>query len=92
MSKPMTRVAISVLICLAILAGVYTVVLAKPVQKILNSGATASHLVSGEMVNLDHYRLTRVDQALYQQQLDSYYGQADQGHNCNSSQQNSPDD
>jgi len=88
MSKPMTRVVFSVLIALAVIVGVYTSVQALQGR----AGSVSVHVVNGAMTNLNHDRLTVGERALYQAQLDSYYGQADQGHNCNSSQQNSPDD
>ena len=92
MSKPMTRVVFAVVISLAILAAIFTVAQAGAVQKILNSGRVSSHFVSGAMVNLDHQRLSRTDQALYQVQLDSNTVHINQGHDCNSDLKNSPDD
>ena len=92
MSKPMTRVVISVLISLAVLAAIYTVVLAGSSGNFLAMNQLGSHPVSGARVNLDHYRLSVADQALYQAQLDAYNAQSQSGHNCNSSQAINPDD
>ena len=92
MSKPMTRVLLSVIISLAILAAIFTVVQAGADRLSLNSGSAKAHMVNGAMTNLNHDRLTVDEQASYRSQLDAYYGQTEQGHDCNSSQQNSPDD
>ncbi len=91
MSKPMTRVLLSVIISLAILAAIFTVVQAGA-DRLSSFGSAKAHVVNGAMTNLNHDRLTAGEQALYQSQLDAYYGQTEQGHDCNSSQQTSPDD
>ncbi len=80
------------IISLAILAALFTVVQAGAERLSLHSGSVKAHVVNGAMTNLNHDRLTTSEQASYQAQLDAYYGQTDQGHDCNSSQQNSPDD
>ena len=88
----MTRVLLSVIISLAILAAIFTVVQAGADRLSPNSGSAKAHIVNGAMTNLNHDRLTVDEQASYRSQLDAYYGQTEQGHDCNSSQQNSPDD
>ena len=92
MSKPMTRVLLSVIISFAILAAIFTVVQAGADRLSLNSGSAKAHMVSGAMANLNHDRLTVDERALYQGQLDAYYGQTEEGHGCSSSQKDSPDD
>ena len=56
MSKSVTRIAWTVLISLAIVAGVYT----SAQGASLWGDRTGSHLVSGARVNLDHYRSSQV--------------------------------
>ena len=92
MSKPMTRVAISVVISLVILAGIFTVVQAGASHLSLNSGSVQAHIVNGAMTNLNHDRMTVDEQALYQAQLESFYGNQGGGHDCNSGLQPNPDD
>ena len=52
MSKPVSRVALAVLISLAVIVGIYTSVQGAASQ----TERAGSHLVSGAKVNLDHYR------------------------------------
>jgi len=55
MSKLTTRIAVSVLISLVVITGIYTTVFGASSSSV--SGTMAgSHLVSGAKVNLDHYR------------------------------------
>ena len=54
MSKLTTRIALSIVISLVVIAGIYTTVFSASA----NAAETraGSHLVSGAKVNLDHYR------------------------------------
>ena len=52
MSKPVSRVALAVLISLAVIVGIYTSVQGAAPE----TERAGSHLVSGAKVNLDHYR------------------------------------
>ena len=54
MSKVPTRIALSVLISLAVIIGIYTTVFGASADTAENRAG--SHLVSGAKVNLDHYR------------------------------------
>ena len=54
MSKLTTRVALSVLISLVVIAGIYTTVFGASANT--SDTRAGSHLVSGAKVNLDHYR------------------------------------
>lgn len=85
MSKLTTRVALSVLISLAVIAGIYTTVLSASSGLIQEK--TGSHLVSGIKVNLNHYR--EADPAPV---LQPYEAKSGSGHNCESGLQTSPDD
>ncbi len=84
MSKLTTRVALSVLIALFIIAGIYTTVFGAS-SHVMESRA-GSHLVSGERVNLDHYREAAAP-ALLQSNF-----QPGNGHDCHSDVHSSPDD
>ncbi len=87
MSRPITRIVFSVLISLGVIVGIYTSVLgASP-----GSTRTGSHLVSGAMVNLDHYRLAKVDQGNFAS-YDSLSTHKEGGHGCGADQQTSYDD
>ncbi|MGE5464988.1 MAG: hypothetical protein ACM3PS_16610 [Syntrophothermus sp.] len=85
MSKLTTRIALSVLISLVVIAGIYTTVLGAP--SILLENRAGNHLVSGARVNLDHYREANPAPAGLQSDL-----QSGQGHDCHSDSQASPDD
>jgi hypothetical protein len=54
MSKLSTRIALSVLISLVVIAGIYTTVFGA--SSAASEKMAGSHLVSGAKVNLDHYR------------------------------------
>ena len=54
MSKLTTRIALSVLISLVVIAGIYTTVFGASSNA--SEKMAGSHLVSGAKVNLDHYR------------------------------------
>ena len=83
MSKS-TRVALAVLISLAVIVGIYTTVFGASAD---TAGVRAgTHLVSGAKVNLNHYREAAPAPAL---QSDYPSGK---GHDCNSDNQASPDD
>ena len=84
MSKPATRVALSVLISLGVIAGIYTSVLGASPNLENRAG---SHLVSGENVNLDHYRAANPAPAPMQSDF-----QPGKGHGCESDLRTSPDD
>lgn len=87
MSKLTTRIALSVLISLLVIAGIYTTVFgASPDALETRAG---SHLVSGAKVNLDHYREANPAPAPLQSEFQS--GKGD-GHNCESEMRTSPDD
>jgi hypothetical protein len=85
MSKLTTRIALSILISLVVIAGIYTTVFgASPSASDTQAG---SHLVSGAKVNLDHYR--EADPAPAPLQSISPSGP---GHDCNRDKQTSPED
>jgi hypothetical protein len=54
MSKLTTRIALSILISLIVIAGIYTTVFGAAANT--SNTRAGSHLVSGAKVNLDHYR------------------------------------
>jgi hypothetical protein len=54
MSKLSTRIALSILISLVVIAGIYTTVFGASSN--VSEARAGSHLVSGAKVNLDHYR------------------------------------
>ena len=84
MSKLTTRVALSILISLVVIAGIYTTVFGAS-SNVLESRA-GSHLVSGAKVNLDHYREAAPAAAPMQSDL-----QSGKGHDCHSDNKSSPD-
>ena len=90
MSKPMIRVVLSVLIALAVIAGIYTSVQALQVRE----GSASVHVVNGAMTNLNHDRLTVQEQASYKAQLESLNSgnQGGGGHGCESELHANPDD
>lgn len=85
MSKLSIRVALSVLVSLLVIAGIYTTVLGA--SSSLVEERTGNHLVSGMKVNLNHYREAEPAPALQQ-----FNDQSGKGHNCQSENQTSPDD
>ncbi len=54
MSRLSTRIALSILISLMVIAGIYTTVFGASSN--VSEARAGSHLVSGAKVNLDHYR------------------------------------
>ena len=88
MSKPMTRVVLSVLIALAVIVAIYTSVQALQVR----AGIASVHVVNGAMTNLNHDRLTVEEQAIYQAQIESLNDNQGEGQGCESELQTSPDD
>ena len=84
MSKLTTRIALSMLISLAVIAGIYTTVFSASSGVFENKAG--SHLVSGAKVNLDHYREANPAPAL---QSDF---QGEGSHDCHSEKQYSPED
>jgi hypothetical protein len=85
MSKLTTRFALSILISLVVIAGIYTTVFGASSN--VSETRAGSHLVSGAKVNLDHYREAAAAPAPLQSNF-----QSGQGHDCNSDKQSSPDD
>jgi hypothetical protein len=85
MSKLTTRIALSLLISLVVIAGIYTTVFGASSNA--SDTRAGSHLVSGAKVNLDHYREADPAPA----PLQPVY-QGGQGHDCNRSNQTSPED
>jgi hypothetical protein len=83
MSKLTTRIAVSVLISLAVIAAIYTTVFGAPLS--VPETRAGSHLVSGAKVNLDHFREANAAPAPLQSSFQN-------GHDCNSDRQSSPDD
>jgi hypothetical protein len=87
MSKSVIRIAFSILISILVIAGVYTSVLGAP----LGANQAGSHLVSGAMVNLDHYRLSAPDPSFGA--FDGLSTHQEGGHGCGADKQtSSPDD
>jgi hypothetical protein len=87
MSKLTTRIALSVLISLVVIAGIYTTVFGASPNA--SEKTTGSHLVSGAKVNLDHYREANPAPAPLQSDFQSDKGS---GHNCESESFTSPED
>jgi hypothetical protein len=87
MSKLTTRIALSVLISLVVIAGIYTTVFGAPSNA--SDTRAGSHLVSGAKVNLDHYREANPAPAPLQSDFQSDKGS---GHNCESESFTSPED
>ena len=83
MSKS-TRIAMAVLISLAVIVGLYTTVFGASAGQ--SSVMAGSHLVSGAKVNLDHYREAAPAPALQP----AYDG--GKGHGCEHENRASPDD
>ena len=86
-SKLSTRVALSVLLSLAVIVGIYTTVFSAPAD--MTQERAGSHLVSGAKVNLDHYREANPAPAPLQSDFQSDKGA---GHNCESESRTSPED
>ncbi|MFT3890649.1 MAG: hypothetical protein QM730_03370 [Anaerolineales bacterium] len=87
MSKTITRITFSVLISLLIIGGIYTTVLGAP----LGIHKAGTHVVSGAMANLDHFRLSVADQSTFGA-YDSLSPQQEGGHGCGDNQTSSPSD
>jgi hypothetical protein len=85
MSKLTTRIALSILISLIVIAGIYTTVFGASANA--SDTRAGSHLVSGAKVNLDHYREANPAPA----SLQPVY-QGGQGQGCNHNNQTSPED
>lgn len=87
MSKLSNRVALSVLISLLLLAGVYFTVFGASAEASETKAGT--HLVSGAKVNLDHYRSADPAPAPLQSEFQPSKGE---GHGCESEMRTSPED
>ena len=81
-----TRIALATLLSLVVVIGIYTSVAGASLSA--QQDRAGSHLVSGAMVNLDHYRSAAPQTQLSPMQS----GQPGQGHGCNSENRTSPDD
>ncbi len=84
MSKLTTRIALSMLISLAVIAGIYTTVFGASSH--VQETRSGSHLVSGVKTNLDHYREAAPVPYPLQSTLPS-----GKGHDCHSDNKASPD-
>ena len=80
-----TRIALATLLSLVVLIGIYTSVAGASLSAA--PGRTGSHLVSGAMVNLDHYRV-----AVPQLELAPMQADQPRVHGCHSENYTSPDD
>jgi len=80
-----TRIVLAALISLGVIIGIYTSVQGASLSARQDSVGT--HLVSGSMVNLDHYRAANPASAPLQSEFKS-----GQGHGCQSELQTSPND
>jgi hypothetical protein len=78
MSKPMTRIVVSVLIALALLLAIYTSVQGGKLLKTEANSAQA-HVVNGLKTNLNHDRATAAELESAAFQADKYM-QGGQGH------------
>jgi hypothetical protein len=87
MSKLSNRVALSVLISLMMIAGIYFTVFGAPAEAPETRAGT--HLVSGSKVNLDHYRSADPAPAA---PLQSEYQGGKGGGGCEHEMQTSPED
>ena len=74
MSKPMTRIVVSVLIALALLVAIYTSVQGGLSSKLLKSEANSAqaHVVNGLKTNLNHDRSTAAELESAAFQADKY--------------------
>ncbi len=84
MSKLTNRIALSILISLIVVAGIYTTVFGASANTSTRAG---THLVSGMKINLDHYREANPSPA----SLQPVY-QSGQGHGCEHNNQTSSQD
>jgi len=81
-----TRIALAALVTLVVIIGIYTSVEGASLSS--RQDRAGSHLVSGAMVNLDHYRA-----AAPQPELAPIQSQpSGKGHGCDSENRTSPDD
>jgi len=81
-----TRIALAALVSLAVIIGIYSSVEGASLSA--RQDRAGSHLVSGAMVDLDHYRAA----APYRAPLQASPSGQGQGHGCDSEHQTSPDD
>jgi hypothetical protein len=84
MSK-FTRIALASLVSLGVILGIYTSVHGASLNA-RQQTTSGAHLVSGSMVNLDHYRASAANLIQYQASPQKT------GHDCKSDRQTSPDD
>jgi hypothetical protein len=82
MSKPMTRIVVSVLIALALLVAIYTSVQGGLSSNLLKSEANSAqaHVVNGLKTNLNHDRSTAAELESAAFQADKYMQPGGQGH------------
>ncbi len=80
-----TRIVLASLVSLGVILGIYTSV--KGASLHARQDTSGAHLVSGSMVNLDHYRAGEAN-LLIQNQVN----QRQTGHGCESDFRTSPDD
>lgn len=90
MSKPVARVAFSVLISLGIIAGIYTSVQGALLETETNSAKV--HVVNGLMTNLNHDRRSASELESIGTQADIYAQPAGKGRGCESHLRIDPDD
>lgn len=89
MSKPAARIVLSVVISLAVVAGIYTSVQGALAVEV---NSARSHLVSGALTNLNHDRRTaaELEKLEKQTELFSPYGKGHGGGGCESRYQADP--
>lgn len=95
MSKPMTRVAVSVLIAAALLIALYTTVQGGFGSKVVKSepNRAQAHVVSGLMTNLNHDRRSASELESMASQAELYSQNFGRGHGgCEDELRVSPDD
>jgi len=80
-----TRIALATLLSLVVVIGIYTSVAGASLSA--GQDRVGSHLVSGAMVNLDHYRA-----AAPQPELAPMQNEGPKSHGCHSENYTSPDD
>ena len=79
-----TRIVLAVLISLVVIIGIYTSVGGASLGA--RQDSSGKHLVSGSMVNLDHYRSAQANLVEMQVQ------ESTKGHDCEQEMYTSPDD
>ncbi|HXG24056.1 MAG TPA: hypothetical protein VNJ09_05820 [Chthonomonadales bacterium] len=89
-SKPVTRIALSVLISLGIIAGIYTSVQGS----LLEAGVNAAnvHVVNGLMTNLNHDRRSASELEKIEMQENLYSQPGGRGHGCEADMRIDPSD